>query len=353
MGALEKNIITPSEATGLAQEAYDETSGLMILSKALPEVSTNGQTVMRWTPDQPGIERDLMKYRAWDAEVGYGKTTSQTQERYAPLLPLGKKMRITERDIIENGAGNEFVRQRGEEYLVQLGTEAQITMELARLDVFVDARIEVDSNGAKGTWDFMRPRNQQNVAPAKKWSDPTSDPIQDVLDWVKIMKKNHGSVPSAVLTTSGVIDALTTNQTMITLYTQKSLADSVPRISRDQVMSVFAQYAGLTDIRMADLLYQDLCAQNGFLFPGALDDIFPENVFLMFQSFNDTGMGYTASGPTAEAQNPEYGINKSENTGLVGMLLSDNAPVGYDVYVNGSGIPVLERANSTFKAVVL
>ena len=64
-------------------------------------------------------------------------------------------------------------------------------------------------------------------------------------------------------------------------------------------------------------------------------------------------MGATLSGPTAEAQNSEYEINKSVNDGLIGAMLSHQAPLNYDIWVNGNYLPILKEAVSTFKADVL
>ena len=70
---------------------------------------------------------------------------------------------------------------------------------------------------------------------------------------------------------------------------------------------------GLADVRMIDVLYTDLEVSNGFKMPVDTNTLIPNGTFIMFPSFNDTGLGFTASGPTAEGQDAEYGINKSVN----------------------------------------
>ena len=95
MSTLDKSIITPSEASGIAQAAFDTVNSLLPFSNVFPMKSNDGQTTVSWTPVIPADATSAVDFRAWDAEVGYGASTSKTAEEYTGLIPLSKKMHIT------------------------------------------------------------------------------------------------------------------------------------------------------------------------------------------------------------------------------------------------------------------
>lgn len=351
--ALEKTIISPSEASGIVNYAYTETNTLLPLSSVFPMKSLNGEKTVIWSPTLPGVESGLVEYRAWDAEAGYGSTIAQSQERSAPLIPMAKKMHVSERDIIGHLGDKTFLRNRMAELFTQLGQEAAVTTELARLHVLVDAKLEINSNNIKGTWNFERPAALNNVTPAKKWGTATSDPQQDIEAWVKLIRAENGRTPSAALTTSGVIAALRTNKRVIQDLTKLPDAQAPTRIGDDDVMTWFRTYTPLKTVRVIDDMYTQFERDNGLLLPLNLSTVVPDGTFIMFSSFNDQTLGFTASGPTAEADDPEYEIGRSVNEGMIGVVMSEAAPVRYDLWVNGTVMPILQQAVSTFKANVL
>ena len=167
------------------------------------------------------------------------------------------------------------------------------------------------------------------------------------------MRKNKGRTPHAAFTTSKVIDALRVNEQFRQEVSGIDLAHSKSRLSRDEVLGVLASQLQLNDVRMLDLEYENLELDGGFKMDVDTTTLIPDATFVMLPSFNDPTLGFTASGPTAEAQNSEYEINKNVNDGLVAAMLSHQAPANYDIWVNGSALPVLQDAVSTFKANVL
>lgn len=351
--ALEKNIISPAEASGDVQAGFDYLNNLLPFSQVFPVKSNDGLTTVAWTPVIPGKTTDMMKFRAWDAEADYGKTSEATAESYTGLIPLSKMGHITERDLIGHVGDNQFLHDKAEETFTRLGQEAAARIELARITAMIDAKIVIEDNGMKNTYTFQRPTALSNMTPAKLWSDPTADPGQDITDWRETIRRQKGRAPRAVLTTTKVIDALRTNEYFIQKFYGRSLADSPKRLERTEVINVLMAVGDFTEIRMIDDLYLNLELDSGVKLPYDVNTLIPDSTFLMFPAFNDTGLGFTASGPTAEGQNPEYGINKSVNDGFVGAMFADGAPVKYDLWANGTMMPILQEAVSTAKASVL
>lgn len=349
-GHLNKEIITPAEASGIAQAAYEVAEAALPMTAVMPDRSNGGKSHAAWTPNLAPMETDTLTFRSWDAETPYTHTEENHQEMSTKLLSLTGRMAISERDVIDHTNNPAWMKERASQILTTLGRRAALLMETARVSVLVDGKLTCNTPSLHATWDFKRSPSL-NVTAAKPWSDPDSDPIKDIKRWVNLVRKENGGVPRAAMTTSDVIDELTVHPKIIGLYTARS-ADNPVRIPRAAVLQVLSQYVGLVDVRMADVQYQDVCEKNGFLLPGGVNNLFPDNTFVLLSSFNDQNLGYTLSGPTAEAEDSIYEIGKSENSGLIGALFVTSQPVRYDVYVNGSALPILVRANSTLKATL-
>ncbi|NEG55464.1 major capsid protein [Bifidobacterium platyrrhinorum] len=351
--ALDKDIFPPSEATEVAQSGFDYVNGLTPFSKVFPMKSNDGEWVASWTPNLPTLATKAMQRRALDAEIGHTSMKSQTAEQHTGLIALSGKDHITERDMAKHANDKQFIHDTAELKTEHLGQTAGVTLELERINAMMNAKITVKENGLNVTYSFERPAKQHDQVPGVLWSDAKADPVADVQAWIETMRKNKGRVPHAVLTTSKVIDALRTNESFRTEISGMDIEHSKARLSRDEVLSVLATQLGLTEVRMIDLMYEDLELDGGFKMDVDTTTLIPDKTFIMFPSYNDATLGFTADGPTAEAQNSEFEINKTVNEGLIGALISHQAPSNYDIWVNGTALPILQDAVSTFKANVL
>ncbi|NMM93875.1 major capsid protein [Bifidobacterium oedipodis] len=353
--AIEKTIMPPSEATEIAQAGFDSVHDILPMSKVFPMKSNEGLWVVDWTPVIPNQTTGRMHRRALDAEVGHTSSQTSTASAHTELIPLSGMDHITERDIARHPNDKEYIRSKAEDGFIGLGRKAAVTIELDCIDALMNGKLSVKDSGINVEADFQRPRNQHNQAPAggKLWSDVTADVQTDVEEWVKVIRKNKGRIPHAVITTTKVIDALRLNENIRRELAQVTNLDyASPKLTRQQVIGYLATL-GLTDVRMIDEIYENLELDNGFKMEVDTTTLIPDSTFVMFPSFNDPLLGFTADGPTAEGQDDEYGINKTVNDGLVGVLLSHTAPANYDLWVNGTALPILQEAVSTFKANVL
>ena len=149
-GTLEKNIISPSEASGVVQSGFDFIDGLLPFGSVFPVKSNDGKDTVTWQKIIPPKETDAMKFRAWDAEAAHGKTVAQSGENYTGLIPLSKMGHISERDVINHTGDSAWLHDKAVEIFTQLGQEAAVRIELARIAAMVDAKITVEENGLKG-----------------------------------------------------------------------------------------------------------------------------------------------------------------------------------------------------------
>ena len=346
-GTLEKSIISPAEASGLVQEAYDTVTASLPMAQVLPDKSNGGDLLVEWAPNFV-LDQDDAEFRAWDAEAGYGRTRGGGQTKHTELIAMSRKLRVTEKDIIRFGASTDAIRSRLEENLVQLGKEVAWRTERARLDVALNAKLSVDENNIKGVYDFERDASL-DVTPAVAWDKAEATPIKDIRAWVDAVKALRGMVPKAVVTTSDVLNALSQNPSIIMIATGHSKANIPDMIGIDQVKAVLQSFTGIGQFLLADEVYQE----SNVKYSTTFDSKFPATSFLMLPQLGTTAVGFTASGPTVEAGDAEYAVGKAENSGWVGAVFSTATPPAYEAYVNGSVLPVLTQANSTVRASVL
>lgn len=351
--AIDKTIIPPSEATEVAQAGHDYVNGILPLSNIFPVKSNEGEWITSWTPVIPKSKTRAMKHRALDAEIGHTKSETSTAEIHSGLIPLSGMDHISERDLTSHANDTSYLHDKAEGKFEALGQQAGVTEEIERLQALVLGKVTVKENGADVQYSFGRPTAQQNVVPTVKWDDNKSNPVKDIEAWVKIMRKNYGRKPHAVATTGKVIDALRTNEFLRTQLSGMDLEHSKTYLSRDEVLGLLRSQNGITDVLLVDEAYEDLKLDNTFNMDADVATVFPDKTFILLPSFNDSTLGATVSGPTAEAQNSEYEINKKVNDGLIGAMLTHQAPLNYDIWVNGTFVPILFEAVSTFKADVL
>lgn len=351
--AIDKSIITPAEASETVQAGFDFVKGILPFSNVFPMQSNDGLWTVTWTPNVQNEAVNPMRRRALDAEIGHVSHSTASREMHTGLLPLSGMDHITERDMSMHATDKTWLRNAAEEGFERLGRMAAVTLEIESINAFVSGKIGINENGIDNTYSFGRPTKQQSQSPAAKWNVATADITADIDGWNQTIRKNGGRVCRAAFTTSAVIDALRTND-LIRAYTYQTSAElAPPRVTREQVFAYLESNCGLTDVRMVDVMYEDLELDNGFKMNTDLSTLIPDKTFVMLPSFNDPTLGFTADGPTAEGADPAYELNKTVNRGMVGALLSHEAPANYDMWVNGSALPVLVDAVSTFEADVL
>jgi hypothetical protein len=347
-GTLDTSIITPAEASAIAQAEFDNATDNLPFAKILPMKSNGGDTRVPWKVNVKP-KQHVMEFRAWDAEAKLGKTEGESAGLYVDLLPLSKRMRVTEQDQIRGFRSDPaFLKNILTSYFQQLGAEAAYKLELARVQELLTGKLLIEEN--KGSYDFKRKTAQTvTLAADKKWSVDGTDPIKDILDWIDLVKKAEGYRPGAIITSNEVLISLTTNRKLIEYsYGRGETTDLPLRISDEEVLNVLRKFAHVNEILLADDAYtalgKDLTEFGQF---------YPSNSFLLVPSLNSNLLGFTADGPTVEADDATYATGKSENSGLIGAVMTSTAPPAYEAYVNGSALPVLQQANSTVAATVI
>ncbi|OZG68273.1 major capsid protein [Bifidobacterium eulemuris] len=354
MALINQDFITPAEASGIVLGAYQTVTAQLPFSQVLPDINNPTGLRVDWIPNQARPEEDEMHFGAWDAEAEYGQTKGGEKIAYTKMLPLRKRMRISEYDIAEgkvdlNGSN---VADSLREYFLQLGKELAFRLERARVTVTVDAALSVDEHDVKATWDYQRDASL-TVTAAQKWN-VDGDPVADTRLWADVIDAVDGYAPTVMLMTRKVMRALEANPVIIR-YAFQGQGDTLPNLVGENVVrNVMQQMAGIDNILIVDDVYKKYAQAQKIQLPGGVKSFFPEDTVLLLPDLGGTDMGYTALGPTAEAKAKANGISREHDAGPVGLVTDIAASTpGYEAYATATALPVLIQSNSTLKATVL
>lgn len=348
------SLLTPSSASAIAQGSFEGTAAALPFGSILPNtINTEGLTVS-WTPNLR-VDEDEAEFRAFDAEAAYGRTQGVAGALSLNLIPIARRMRVTERDIINHADDTgSWVKTKLTDYFDMLGRNIAFRLERAKVEALVNAKLVLDENGVKGTYDFQRKRTL-TVNLTTKWNDGASNPLTDLKAWSDLIDAADGDLPGAMVTTRAVMDALAANPTIIkyaAAAANNEVAATVPNVSYQSVRNVLAQYAGISEVLVADTAYADYAKTNQINLPGGVKSYFPANTVLLLPSLTGNLVGETAIGPTAEQVSAAYGLTGGSGLSAAVFAGMNNVP-GWDAYVTGTMLPVVRMANSTLTATVL
>ena len=280
-------------------------------------------------------------YRGWDTEAPFGSTT-QSFGFSGTIPPISQKMKLTEKDIRANvtRARDEIVANA---HLNGIAI-AQRSL-LARGEALETGKFQVaGENGLHFTVDFQRPANHTQTA-AAVWTTATTDVIGDLLAWSAVYEATNGYNPGALLTSTRILNALTTNDSIIA--EARPGVTGVTRVPRSDVLAVLASY-GFDNVVIND--------DKAIMPDGTEKRVIADDKVLLLpgagSSVAGSTLGRTQWGIPTEAFNAEYGIGEGSRAGLFGANFYGHDPEGF--YVLGSGVvlPVLTNAKATFVADV-
>lgn len=371
MALVNKDFITPAEASGIVLGAYQGATSALPFGQILTDMNNPTGVNVSWVPNQPRFEVDTIEFSAYDAEAPYDETHAGGRKKYTEMLPLRKRHRVSEEDIVKGVASPSFTidpevngmvatptaADNLREAFVRLGKELAFTLEMYRVEATVNAKISPKEGSAfDNEWDYARDSSLTITKDSgQTWADG-GDPVQDLRDWADKIDVAEGDAPSIMLTTKKVWRALAKNAAMIKYYYPTTAKAPLPNLLKDDELKyVLVQMTDIRDVIIVDDMYKEYARQMKIELPGKVKSFFPENTVLLIPALGDTSMGYTAFGPTAQAKEKAvYGITREHDAGPVGVVLDSTGPnPGYEALVNASALPVLVKSNSTLKATVL
>lgn len=338
MAFLIKDYYTPQELTGVSRVIQARAAGLenpklwyyFTTDYFSPEFVDDIE--YRITPGTDGVPTSA-KFRAWDAEnpLGVrGEFTTMTGE----LLPLGQRELFTEKDrlSIRNAAP---VQYQGELAKAASRTAAAtvVRMERAAVSTVLTGKTTLtNERGVTQEADWGRNPNRASTAPVLWTNTGTSDPLKDLLTARELVDTDVD-----ILMSTPTFNLLRQSGSFLKMAQVTPTAPTV--VTREYVSATLSAY-GVGNIRLYDARYKDdtLTEQR----------ILPAGKVLMVTR----DAGRTVWGVTAEAMDPDYGIDQSGRPGIVTGHYGEAHPKQEWVNTAAVGFPVFAMPDDSYVLTV-
>jgi len=342
--------ILPSVLTGYVREG-------------LADYPQNQFTLDRWLPNRtvPDIQyrfaaggtglADAAVFRTYDAESPVGKRQGLIRVT-GELPPISLKTRLSEYDSLRMRAavqpGNQEVVRAIMNDGLKNSRSIAARLEMARGDALVNGSVTISENGVTAAVNFGR-AGGMSVTAGVLWSTiATADPFGDLDTWRNAYVAQNGAEPGAIVMSRSTL-ALMRRCANVAKAVFPSAAQ-VPTLLSQQAISDALVAFGLPP------LYVYYAQANTYA--GSATPILPANKVLLLpepgdpNSPEDTQLGGTFWGTTAESQLPEYGIDLSDQPGIVAGAYHDPDPVGIWTKASAIALPVLANPNLAMAATV-
>lgn len=331
--------------------------------QGLADYPQNQFTLDRWLPHQmvPDIQyrfaaggtglADAAMFRTYDAESPTGRRQGLTRVT-GELPPISIKTRLSEYDSLRMRAavqpGNEEVKRAIMNDGLKNARSVAARLEIARGDALVNGSVTIAENGVAATVNFGR-AGAMSVTAGTLWSTvATADPFGDLDTWRTAYVAQNGAEPGAIVMSRSTL-ALMRRSTNVAKAVFPSAANTPSLLSQQAISDALVAF-GLPP------LYVYYAQANTYA--GAATPILPSNKVLLLpepvdpNSPEDTQLGATMWGTTAESQLPEYGIEIADQPGIVAGSYHDPDPVGIWTKAAAIALPVLANPNLAMCATV-
>ena len=336
--------IEPAELTGYVRGALaDLQENQFTLSRFLPNDFID-DLQYRFTRGGEGLI-EAATFRAYDAESPIGSRPGVARVT-GELPPISRKIRLGEYDRLRQRSADESIRDAIFSDAVRMTRAVAARMELARGQALATGELTIDENGILAAVDFGRQANH-TTAPGTVWSNiAAATPIADMLLWRDRYTDTNGERPGVMLISTTVLGYLIRNAEFRALAA--TLAGTPSIVTEAAVQGVLTAH-GLPPFEVYDAKVR---------VNGATTRVIPADVVVMLPAAGDsfdpdsTDLGATLWGTTAEALEPEYGIEDGEEPGIVSGAYSTKDPVAVWTKAAAIGLPVLANPNLSLAADV-
>lgn len=341
--ALWTDIIDPATLTGYARasladyEARRGTLARWLPNREVPDIS------VRFVAGSAGLV-DIADFRAFDAEPTIGKG------------PAGKRITLELPALGQNIPVSEYNQLRARN--ANLSDETALSTIRRTTDVVVRAvsdaierlRGTVLQTGKATVTGFMDDdfgrAAGHTVTAGALWSVVGTDALGDLTTWSDTYRDANGDSPGAIVMSTRVLRAMA-NLTQF----KTQMLNSASRPATVLNVQDTVQAAGLPTIYVYDrrvsvagVSTKVLADDRVLLLPAPVDT----------DDWQGTDLGATFWGQTLTSSAPGWGIEESEQPGLVtGVYRGEKPPMIAEVVSDAIALPVLANANLTFASDVL
>lgn len=339
---LNSDYIEPSELTGYARES-------------LADLAVNEFTLSRYLPDRQIDDIDYQftrggeglaqaaTFRNYDAPSRFGSRPGAVRVS-GQLPPISRQIRLGEYDRLKaRKASDDAIVNAIFDDAGRMTRAVAARMELARGEALVTGKVVINEGGVVATADFGRAAGH-TVTAATAWTTIATAPaLTNMIAWADTYEVTTGRRPEVALTSRKVLRLLTRNKEIIDAIKGSTTGNT--RVSLAELNDLL-ESEGLPTVQTYDA--QVLVGSTATR-PIA-DDKF---LFLPSAAQGEVSdLGGTLWGTTAESLEPEYGIEESEQAGIVAGVYKSPNPLAYFTNAVGIGLPVLANPDLTFAADV-
>ena len=217
---------------------------------------------------------------------------------------------------------------------VTLVDAAAVTRERMRMQLLATGTIVMANNGQEYSYDYGLAEDQKHEI-ATKWTDTSSNPLQDIQDMQEIIENKGYARPRRAITSRKVMRLLMKNEGIKeAIYV---MSNGKVTLTEDNVRNYFREHANI-EIAVYDKSYLDES--------GRVQRYFPEDLFVLIP---EGDLGNTWFGTTPEEADLRSGATDAEvvivDTGVAITTTKTTDPVSVDTKVSEVVLPSFEAAD--------
>lgn len=341
------DILRPSTLTAYSRKFFHDSPFPqdLVLNRFLPDVVVRSNKVK-----VRDLTRTLTtaKFRVWDAENYIAKRPFTLSITELSLPPLGQKIDITEREILELALAE--LDPNGDvtaQIYDDTTTNVRATlarMELARGDLLTDGKLSISENGMVNLdADFALTGSHKPTA-AILWSLPaTAKPLSDEIAWIQQMVDDGSPAPEHAITSRKQLNNLRNNAEYRAAFASNVNA-STPALRPDQLNDVRVNF-GLPPITVYD---------SKVNVDGVATRPIPDNKFILLApDVGETQWGVTAQALEAAAGKSDPAFTRADAPGIfTGAYKDTGEQVKRFTSTHAVGLPLLFDKNRIVTATV-
>lgn len=350
---INRDYVDPAELTTQVRTALAdlEVNSPTSLAQYLPSEFIND--IEYETDSGQGGLIEAAMYRAFDAGLQIGVDEALGGKR-GRIPSLGQKYPITEEArlrlrVDQNQSLTSNIERKGKRIAAAIANQ----VNLKRGELLANARLDFVGNGQDFSVDFGR-KPEFGYTAAGLFTDPTSDPIAELLLAQELWSDENDENPSTMLTSQAVKNAFYSHPKI----TQMAIgyAGNPSRIAAPQEVDALLSRYELPSftIRPGKVKVRE---NDG---TSTVKYLLPQDSIIMLGEGGDaseaesTSLGATFWGVTIEATKSDWGIEESEWPGIVTAVFdNDGVPAFMSVEGVAIAMPVLHNPNGVLRVKVI
>lgn len=337
---LNTDYIEPSELTGYARAALQDLDvNQFTLSRFLPDTPID-DIDYRFTRGGEGLAQ-AATFRNYDAPSRFGSRPGATRVS-GQLPPISRQIRLGEYDRLKlRKSANDAVVNAIFDDARRMTRAVAARMELARGEALVTGAVAINEGGVVATATYGRAAGHTVTAGTAWTTIATAPALTNMIAWADTYEVTTGARPEAALTSRRVQRLLTRNKEIIDAVKGSNTGNT--RVSLAELNELLIS-EGLPPIETYDA--QILVGST------ATRPIADDKFLYLPAPGEQSELGATLWGTTSESLEAEYGIEESDQPGVVAGVYKSPNPLAFFTNAVGIGLPVLANPDLSFCADV-